>query len=163
MTIGPDHFDFYAALPAFSDAAGITDISSYHPVPDDWCVISTDIVNSTNAVNDGRYKTVNTAGASVISAISNHLQHRDFPFVFGGDGAAAVLPAQFAPAMQDVLARVCTWVSEQLDLQLRAAIMPVSAIRDPQATTFWLPGLMLLMMCPTPCSQAAAWPMPKLR
>ena len=62
--------DFYDRLPVFTEAGGITDIANYRPVPDDWSVISTDIVKSTQAVADGRYKVVNTAGASVISAVS---------------------------------------------------------------------------------------------
>ncbi len=44
------------------------------------------------AIADGRYKAVNMAGASVISALLNGLGRRDLPFVFGGDGALVALP-----------------------------------------------------------------------
>ncbi len=120
---------FYEGLPVFTEPGGITDIDNYRPVPDDWCVVSTDIVRSTEAVAAGRYKVVNTAGASVISAVANHLKHREFPFVFGGDGAALALPGDYAGDIRDVLARVCAWTRELLDLELRAAVMPVSAVR----------------------------------
>jgi hypothetical protein len=39
------------------------------------------------------------AGAAVIAAVANALGNRDFPFVFGGDGASfAVSPADSAAA-----------------------------------------------------------------
>jgi len=53
------------------------------PLPDDWLIGLTDAVGSTQAIADGRYKTVNTAGASVIAAVANALRGRSFPFVFG--------------------------------------------------------------------------------
>ena len=40
----------------------------------------------------GRYKAVNMAGASVISALLNRVDRRDLPFVFGGDGAFVAIP-----------------------------------------------------------------------
>ena len=44
--------------------------------------------NSTKAIAAQRYKAVNMAGASVIAAVTNALGGREFPFVFGGDGAS---------------------------------------------------------------------------
>ncbi len=65
---------------------------NYRPLPDDWALATADIVGSTKAIADGRYKAVNMAGASVISALLNGLGRRDLPFVFGGDGALVALP-----------------------------------------------------------------------
>ena len=45
-----------------------------------------DIVESTRAIANQRYKAVNMAGAAVIAAVTNALDGREFPFVFGGDG-----------------------------------------------------------------------------
>ena len=51
-----------------------------------------DVVQSTKAIRENRYKAVNMAGASVIAAVANALGNRDFPFVFGGDGASFAVP-----------------------------------------------------------------------
>ena len=69
------------------------------------------------------------AGASVIAAVTNALEGREFPFVFGGDGASfAVSPGDLVLA-REALAATATWVSEDLDLQMRVALVPVRDIR----------------------------------
>ena len=62
-----------------------------------------DIVQSTKAIAENRYKAVNMAGAAVIVAITNALAGRDFPFVFGGDGAS------FAVSAADAARRGARW------------------------------------------------------
>ncbi len=49
--------------------------------------------------------------------------------IFGGDGAAVAFAPDDADIVRDVLARTRTWVIDELDLELRAAIVPVHAIR----------------------------------
>ena len=88
-----DNADFYDRLPVFEGFANIMDPARYRPLPDDWLIGLTDVVNSTQAIAAGRYKSVNTAGAAVISAMGNALPGRKFPFVFGGDGASFAVPA----------------------------------------------------------------------
>jgi hypothetical protein len=69
------------------------------------------------------------AGVAMISAAMNELGFRDMPYVFGGDGAAlAIAPAQ-AQAIAPVLARLVTMAEEELELELRAALVPVARIR----------------------------------
>ena len=69
------------------------DPALYSPLPDDWIIGVSDIVESTKAIAADRYKAVNMAGAAVIAAVTNALEGREFPFVFGGDGASfAVSP-----------------------------------------------------------------------
>ena len=89
--------DFYASLPAFDAFAAVVDPSRYRPLPPSWWVGMTDVVGSTRAIEEGRYKEVNTAGASAISAVANALGHRRFPFVFGGDGASFAVCGVDAP------------------------------------------------------------------
>src|SRR6202162_1227400 len=79
--------DYYARLPIFDGFASIMDPARDQALPDAWVLGLTDGVSSTRAIEEGRYKAVNTAGASVIAAVSNALGGRKFPFVFGGDGA----------------------------------------------------------------------------
>jgi hypothetical protein len=80
--------NFYASLPVFDDFTQVTDDARFAPLPDGWVVGTADVVQSTKAIAENRYKAVNMAGAAVIVAITNALQGRDFPFVFGGDGAS---------------------------------------------------------------------------
>ena len=70
------------------------------------------------------------AGASVIAAVTNALEGREFPFVFGGDGASfAVSPddlerrARGAGGDRDLGRR------EDLNLAMRVALVPVRAVR----------------------------------
>src|SRR5437667_4258807 len=69
------------------------------------------------------------AGAAVIAAVTNALDGREFPFVFGGDGAGfAVSPSDLARA-RDALAATAAWVKQDLDLVMRVALVPVKDIR----------------------------------
>ena len=62
--------DFYARLPVFDHFSQLTDPGLYMPVPDDWVLGLSDIVNSTSAIATGRYKEVNTAAAAVIAVLA---------------------------------------------------------------------------------------------
>lgn len=121
--------DFYRTTPTFRDFRLVADEFSFSPLPEDWLVGVADVEQSTKAIQDSRYKAVNMAGAAVIAAIANAVGGRDFPFVFGGDGASfAVSPADAAIARQ-ALAETATWVREDLDLTLRVGMVPVGEIR----------------------------------
>lgn len=120
---------FYAKVPVFGGFARLMDPALYVPPPNDWTVGIADVVQSTAAIAERRYKTVNMAGAAVIAAITNALDHREFPFVFGGDGASfAVAPADLELA-REAMAATSTWVRDGLELIMRVALVPVAAIR----------------------------------
>ena len=124
-----DSGGFFTTLPIISGFHQLADPGVYAPVPDDWSIGLTDVVASTEAIRAGRYKAVNTAGAAVISAVSNALGTLDFPYVFSGDGMCyAVAPAEAAAARQ-ALARSIAWVGSELDLKLRGGEISVAAIR----------------------------------
>lgn len=120
---------FYSAMPVFRGFANLMDPSLYQPVPDGWLIGVADIVQSTKAIADNRYKAVNMAGASVIASVTNALEKRDFPFAFGGDGASFAVSPQDAELARAALAATATWVKEDLDLALRVALVPIEAIR----------------------------------
>ena len=126
----PDGTDvFYGSIPVFRGFDRLMDPALYSPLPDDWTVGIADIVESTKAIANQRYKAVNMAGAAVIAAVTNALDGREFPFVFGGDGASfAVAPADLEAA-RVALAATATWVREDLDLSMRVALVPVKAVR----------------------------------
>ncbi|EJB01650.1 Protein of unknown function (DUF3095) [Rhizobium leguminosarum bv. trifolii WSM597] len=121
--------EFFAAVPLFSAFEGVTDAANYRPLPDGWVLALADIVGSTQAIAGGRYKDVNMAGASVISAVLNAVGKGDYPFVFGGDGALISLPGSLEQAARDALSAVQIWVEEDLGLMLRVAIVPVADTR----------------------------------
>jgi len=127
MTDGSD--TFYGGIPVFRGFSSLMDPALYSPLPDDWSIGVADIVESTKAIAAQRYKAVNMAGASVIAAVTNALDGREFPFVFGGDGASfAVSPGDLERA-REALAATATWVEESLDLVMRVALVPVAAVR----------------------------------
>src|SRR6476646_2684103 len=112
---------FYGSIPVFRGFCSLMDPAMYAPLPDDWTLGGRDIVESTKAIANQRYKAVNMAGASVIAAVTNALEGREFPFVFGGDGASfAVSPADLERA-REALAATAVWVEESLNLVMRVA------------------------------------------
>src|SRR5215471_11410999 len=120
---------FYGSIPVFRGFTRLMEPQLYSPLPDDWSVGVADIVESTKAIAARRYKAVNMAGASIIAAVTNALGGREFPFVFGGDGASfAIAPADL-PRTREALAQTATWVREDLDLTMRIALVPLAIIR----------------------------------
>ncbi|MCY1667119.1 DUF3095 domain-containing protein [Rhizobium sp. SL86] len=120
---------FFQQLPLLTRFEGVAETASYTPLPDGWVLAVADIVGSTKAIAEGRYKTVNMAGASVISALLNGMDMKDYPFVFGGDGAVVALPGGLTEKAAEILASVRDWVFAELHLQLRVALVPVTDIR----------------------------------
>ena len=129
MSGAPSTEDFYAGIPVFRGFANVIDQARYRPLPDDWLIGIADVVDSTKAIQANRYKTVNMAGAAVIVAMTNALGHREFPFVFGGDGASFAVPPSVAAIALDALAVTAAWVKEELGLTLRTGLVPVAAAR----------------------------------
>ena len=120
---------FYGKIPVFRGFERLMDPALYTPLPDDWSIGVADIVESTRAIANQRYKAVNMAGAAVIAAVTNALDGREFPFVFGGDGASfAVSPGDLDRA-REALAATAAWVAQDLDLAMRVALVPVKEIR----------------------------------
>ncbi len=127
MTDGSD--TFYGGIPVFRGFSSLMDPALYSPLPDDWSIGVADIVESTKAIAEARYKAVNMAGASVIAAVTNALDGREFPFVFGGDGASFVVAPGDLERARHALAATATWVEESLNLVMRVALVPVAAVR----------------------------------
>src|ERR1700734_791020 len=120
---------FYGNIPVFRGFSSLMDPALYSPLPDDWSIGIADIVESTKAIAEQRYKAVNMAGASVIAAVTNALEGREFPFVFGGDGASFAVSPDDLERVREALAATAIWVEESLDLAMRVALVPVAAIR----------------------------------
>ena len=121
--------DFYASIAVFRGFARLMEPSLYRPLPDDWTIGVADIVESTQAIAQQRYKAVNMAGAAVIAAVTNALEGREFPFVFGGDGASFAVAPEDLQRTREALAATATWVKEDLGLAMRVALVPIRAVR----------------------------------
>jgi hypothetical protein len=119
----------YDALTPFDAFERVNDPAVYVPLPDDWVVGTTDVVDSTRALREGRYKAVNMAGAAVVSAVMNALEGALFPFVFGGDGATLAVWPEAAERTRTAMAATVRFVASDLDLELRAGSITVAEIR----------------------------------
>ncbi len=120
---------FYGSIPVFRGFSSLMDPALYSPLPQDWSIGIADIVESTRAIAEKRYKAVNMAGASVIAAVTNALEGREFPFVFGGDGASFAVSPDDLDRAREALAATASWVEESLGLVMRVALVPVKAVR----------------------------------
>lgn len=121
--------DFLAEIPVFDAFEDVVNLVHYRALPGDWQLAVADVVSSGVAIQNGRYKMVNMAGASVITAVLNALGRHDFPFVFGGDGAVIAIPGEGAAAVREALANVARWIAEDLALEMRVALVPVADVR----------------------------------
>ncbi len=121
--------DFYEAIPVLDNFADAVRAENYWPLPDDWLIGFADVVGSTKAVADGRYKAVNMAGAGAIAAVANALERRPFPFVFGGDGASFAVSPSDSSAAGKALQAMAAFAREEFHFDLRVAMAPVSEIR----------------------------------
>jgi len=121
--------NFYTQLPVIEDFFNASDENNYHRLPSDWYVAVTDIVNSTDAIDDDRYKTVNILGASPIVGILNVASRNEIPYVFGGDGSSFCIPPELHDDAHEVLAACKQIGNAEYNLDMRAAIIPISYIQ----------------------------------
>src|SRR3984893_16159231 len=129
MTTPSGSDPFYSGIPVFRGFASLMDPALYSALPDDWTIGVADIVESTRAIAEARYKAVNMGGAAVIAAVTNALEGREFPFVFGGDGASFAVSPEDLERAREALAATAIWVKDDLDLVMRVALVPVAAVR----------------------------------
>lgn len=122
-------FDFLS-LPCATRFAEAFSPEGYFPLPDDWSVVVTDVVDSTGAVRDGRYKDVNTLGAACITATINVVGGTSLPFAFGGDGASLVCPPALLGAVLDELCAVSRFGREYFGLEMRVGAVSVAELRQ---------------------------------
>lgn len=120
---------FYLDLPAFKDFKEVVSDKPFRPLPEDWVVIVADIQGSTKAIEEGRYKDVNTLGAATIVAAQNAMKKVDFPFVFGGDGATLLVPPGAFDAVASGLDGVRALARDKFKMTLRVGAVKVSELR----------------------------------
>ena len=123
-----DDAGFYAGLEAHDTLEGA--LRGGRELPGSWSVVITDVVGSTRAIEEGRYRVVNSLGAACIIAAVNAARSphdlRGFPFVFGGDGTTLLLPPPFVPRVLPPLAELRTRARENMGLEMRVGCVPMT-------------------------------------
>ncbi len=115
--------------PVVQDFEAVLRDENYGRLPDCAFVAVTDVVSSTAAISDGRYKDVNLAGAAGIAAFANSFPDWDLPSAFGGDGAAIILPEDVEREAREVLPGLLNTCRRALGLGMRAALFRVADLR----------------------------------
>lgn len=120
--------NFYLELTTLNNFLDITDAKNFVSVPNDWYIIVTDITNSTNAIELGRYKDVNLLGACSIVTVLNVAGKVDIPFVFGGDGASILIPPSLLFQTKQALSSIQHLAKTEFEMDLRVGIVPVADV-----------------------------------
>ncbi|MEZ4872932.1 MAG: DUF3095 family protein [Bdellovibrionales bacterium] len=124
----------YQNLAEFNQFLDILDDSHFLDVNAQWTVIVSDVIGSTQAVQQGRFKQVNIIGAASITCIMNTLKTHDFPFVFGGDGSTVLLPTAIVPEVIEPLRNLKNVAFNQFDLDLRIGYVSMQVLLEMGAT-----------------------------
>ena len=119
---------FYKDLKSIADFSKIMQDDNYKKVPSDWFVLTSDIKDSTNAIEKGRYKDVNFVSALCIIGVLNIDRQMDFPYIFGGDGASLVIPNILLRKSKKVLIEAKKIAKESFGLDLRIGFISVNEI-----------------------------------
>ena len=127
----PNHSHyFYQHLPPFADFDMFHQSQWYQALPDDWCVVITDVLGSTQAIEQGKYKQVNAVGVASIVALINCVKPLKVPYVFGGDGATACFPMTLLDTVKPALKAAEKMSLQQFNLELRIGVVPMVDIRQ---------------------------------
>jgi len=119
---------FYEQIKSFRDFSEFTRSSRYTSLPADWLVVVTDIEGSTEAVQQGRYKDVNSISTASLVVVLNAMVPLKVPYVFGGDGATICIPPSKKEAAMSALIAVKQLAYNSFQLRLRVGMVPMSVI-----------------------------------
>lgn len=117
--------NFYEQLPVFKEFSQFAEFDAYTDVPQDWVVMISDVIGSTQAIKEGKYKDVNMVGAASITAVLNACGKVQIPFVFGGDGGTLIVPPELCEVASKALSALKEKSEEIFGLQLRVGAVPV--------------------------------------
>jgi len=125
----PESPSFYDTLPPMREPGQVFDSRHYVTVPPDWYLAVSDIKGSTAAVETGQHSDVNFAAAAMIASLNN-LCGGIIPYQFGGDGAVALVPPEYARAARRVLAQTRRFAAQEFKLDLRVGLAPIAALQS---------------------------------
>ena len=121
-----DHF--YLNIPFFTTFNEITNDKNFFSLPDSWNVVITDVKGSTLAIKEGRYREVNTVGAASIVVARKVMSKKEFPFIFGGDGATMLIPTSQIDAVLRELNGLKALAKQNFQLDLRVGKVKMSEL-----------------------------------
>jgi hypothetical protein len=120
--------EYYHSLTPLTDFLKLDDSTYYVQVPEDSLIVISDIQGSTKAIEKGFYKLVNMLGASAIAAVINAVKQegydREIPFVFGGDGATALIPMECRAVVEAALVETQKRAIANFGMSLRVGLVP---------------------------------------
>jgi Protein of unknown function (DUF3095) len=120
----------YDQLTTFRNFKEFTNLSFYLDVPEDWYIVITDVVNSTQAIEKGEYKYVNMASALSLVAVINLNPKQKLPFIFGGDGITLLISKEMLADVQSVLADNRELVQKTFNLKLRVGFVAIRKVYE---------------------------------
>ena len=120
---------FFNTIPKITHFKGVIEEQNFYPAPDDWLIVIADICSSTEAIATGKYKEVNLIGGAIICAIQNATGTREWPFVFGGDGATVLIHPDVKISVQAALLKTQSLAKREFNLDLRIGIVPIDDMR----------------------------------
>lgn len=123
---GRETADFYGKLHALSSFAEATEGRRHVDVPQDWWIVIADVAGSTQAIEAGAYKKVNTVGVACIAAVANVDRSLELPFVFGGDGATFAIPEMLREPVIRALRGAQRLARRSFSLDLRVGLVSVA-------------------------------------
>jgi hypothetical protein len=126
---------FFTDLPPLPSFADAVNVFKHTELPDDWWVVVADVMDSTKAIAAGRYKEVNTIGASTIIAIVNVDRLCEIPYVFGGDGVTCAVPPEMERGCREALLGAQELATSAFNMTLRVGMIQA---RDLRAGGDWL-------------------------
>lgn len=120
--------NFYRDLPLLETFTEATEARLHAELPGDWWVVIADVAGSTQAIEAGAYKKVNTVGVACIAAVANVDRSLDLPFIFGGDGATFAIPDPLCEPAVVALRGAQRLARESFGLELRVGLLRVSEL-----------------------------------
>lgn len=120
-----------AALPSVRDfGAQAHDPACYARLDGAWAVAAADVVDSTGLAARGRDREVNFVAGAAVAILQEVAGGPGNPAAcqFGGDGAVAAVPPDRVEAARAALAALVHWSAAEMDIPLRAGLVPVSEL-----------------------------------
>jgi len=125
---------FYKDLPIIKKdlEEALTDESYFKSVPNNWSIIVTDIENSTDEFNKGKYQEMNIISASsIIIALNVAEKYKiEIPFIYGGDGASIIVPKVILSEVLESLATLRNNAKYNFQLSLRVGSISVESLKE---------------------------------
>lgn len=126
--------DFYKNLPVIKKdlEEALGDESAFKSIPNNWTIVVTDIENSTEEFNKGRYQEMNIISASSIIIALNVADKYglDIPFIYGGDGASIIVPKKILGEVLESLATLRNNAKYNFRLDLRVGSISIENLKE---------------------------------